>query len=120
MNCRSVRTRRVELPRDLTPPRPQPSSVYQFRHVRFKVVSDLGWGSNRNLSLKEMLYQLSYQVQKSDLGLRLEPRDPLLKGDALPTELPSRVTFKAANIQAKINYSSSYCLNLLSILNHIN
>ena len=55
-----VRTRRLELPWDLTPTRPSTWRVYQFRHVRR---SDLAGARTQDPLLKrEMLYQLSYQV----------------------------------------------------------
>ena len=58
-----VRTRRLELPRDLTPTRPSTWRVYQFRHVRLD--SDLAGARTQDPLLKrEMLYQLSYQVEK--------------------------------------------------------
>ena len=74
-----VRTRRLELPRDLTPTRPSTWRVYQFRHVRED--SDLAGARTQDPLLKrEMLYQLSYQVEKSVTWLGLEPRTLSLKG----------------------------------------
>ena len=76
-----MRTRRLELPRDLTPTRPSTWRVYQFRHVRG---SDLAGARTQDPLLKrEMLYQLSYQIKiKSDLaGARTQ--DPLLKREML-------------------------------------
>ena len=77
---KGVRTRRVELPWDLTPTRPSTWRVYQFRHVRW---SDLAGARTQDPLLKrEMLYQLSYQVKKSDLAGARTP-DPLLKREML-------------------------------------
>ena len=75
-----MRTRRLELPRDLTPTRPSTWRVYQFRHVRW---SDLAGARTQDPLLKrEMLYQLSYQVCGCDLaGVRTQ--DPLLKREML-------------------------------------
>ena len=105
-----VRTRRLELPRDLTPTRPSTWRVYQFRHVRW---SDLAGARTQDPLLKrEMLYQLSYQVNKRDLaGARTQ--DPLLKREML-YQLSYQV-FRGSKYNINYLYFKSNCYKFTTL-----